>query len=134
MNLADVMDAVSDQLDTITGLRCFPYPAPKVTPPAAVVSYPEAVNFDATYGRGMDRMSLVVWLLVGRVSERSARDQLGAYCDGSGSRSVKAVLESGTYTAFDEVRVESIEFDVIKIGDIDYIAAGFTLDIAGSGA
>lgn len=134
MDLAAVMDQLSARLDTIAGLRCFAYPPPTLTPPAAVVSYPETYEFDATYGRGMDRMKLPVVVVVGRPSERTTRDRLGAYCDGSGASSVKAVLESGTYTAFDTVRVETIDFDVVSIASIDYMAGLFTLDIAGSGS
>jgi len=134
MDLASVMDEVSGRLDTIAGLRCYPYPVATVTPPAAVVSYPDTYTYDATYGRGMDRMSLPVVLVVGKVSDRAARDTLGAYCDGSGTKSVKQVLEGGTYTAFDSLRVESIEFDVVSIAGVDYMAGVFTVDIAGSGA
>jgi hypothetical protein len=78
VDLADVMQAVSDRLDTIAGLRCFAHPPGTVTPPAAVVSYPDKYTFDETYGRGMDRITLpvVVWS-AGKVSDRSARDQLG---------------------------------------------------------
>lgn len=134
MNLADVMQAVADRLDTIDGLRCFGYPPGTVSPPAAVVSYPDTYTYDETYGRGMDRLKLPVVVVVGKVSDRSARNQLGAYVDGSGTSSVKVVLESSTYTAFDSVRVESVEFDMVSIAGVDYMAALFTLDIAGSGA
>lgn len=134
MNLANVMDDISNRLDTIAGLRCFAYPPDMVQPPAAVVTYPDTYTFDETYGRGMDRMSLPVVLVVGKVSDRASRDELGAYCNGTGAASVKAVLESGTYTAFHEVRVEGIEFDVVTIAGTDYMAATFTLDIAGSGS
>jgi hypothetical protein len=51
----------------------------------------------------------------------------------SGASSVKQVLESGTYTAFDELRVTSVEFDVVSIANTDYLAAMFDLDITGSG-
>lgn len=134
MNLADVMDQVAAQLDTITDLRCYAYPPDVVYPPAAIVSYPDAYTFDETYGRGMDRLSLPVVLVVGKVSDRAARDELGAYADGSGSQSVKAVVEAGTYTAFDSVRVESVDFDVVTIAATDYMAALFSLDIVGTGA
>jgi len=134
MNLAAVMDAVAARLQTVSGLRVFAYPPGSLTPPGAVVSYPETYVFDETYGRGMDRLKLPVVVVVGKVSDRAARDQLGAFCDGSGASSVKAVLESGTYTAFHTVRVESIEFDVVTIAAVDYMAALFDLDIAGSGS
>ena len=134
MNLGEVMDAISTRLDSVGGLRCFAYPPGTLTPPAAVVSYPDTVTFDATYARGMDRMSLPVFVVVGRPTDRSTRDLLSAYCNGAGAKSVKAVLESGTYTAFDVVRVEGIKFDVVTIGGTDYMSAEFTLDIGGAGA
>lgn len=134
MDLADVMDEVGDRLDLIDGLRVFRYPPPKIVPPAAVVSYPDTLTFDETYGRGMDRMTLPVVLVVGKVSDRTTRDRLGVYCHGSGPNSVKRVLESGTNTAFDSVRVMSVEFDVVTIAGTDYMAAMFDLDISGQGA
>ena len=134
MDLAAVMQAVSDRLDTIDGLRCSAFPPGTVTPPAAIVSYPESIDFDQTYRRGTDRMTLPVVLVVGKVSDRATRNNLAPYCKGSGASSVKEVLESGTYTAFDQVVVQKIDFDTVSIADVDYMAALFTLDIAGSGA
>jgi len=133
MNVAAVMQAVADRLDTIADLRCFAYPEAALSPPGAVVLYPERIAFDETYQRGMDRITLPVLLVVGKVSDRSARDQIGAYCDGSGAASVKQVVESGTYTAFDVVTVTSVDFDVVTLAGTDYLAANFTLDIVGKG-
>lgn len=133
MNLKDVMDEVAGQLDTIGGLRTYAFPPDSLAPPAAVVSYPDDYTFDATYGRGTDRMTLPVVVVVGKPSDRSTVERLGAYADGSGARSVKAVVEAGTHTAFDTVRVMSIEFDVVTIGGQDYMAALFDLDIVGEG-
>lgn len=133
MNLVDVRREVVERLDTISGLRCHMTMPLKVTPPAAWTA-PETITFDATYGRGSDEMELSVVVVIGRASERSAHDDLAAYCDGSGARSVKAVLESGTYTAFDLVRVVSAEFDVVTIAQVDYLAALFDLAIAGPGS
>jgi hypothetical protein len=134
MDLNDVMDEVAAQLDTISGLRCFAYPPDDVQPPAAIVSYPEAITFDETYGRGMDRMTMPVWLLVDRVVDRTSRARLAAYCAGSGASSVKAVLESGTYTAFHTVRVTGVEFESVTVAGTEYVAAIFDLDIAGAGS
>ena len=134
MNLADVMDEVGDQLDTIEGLRVFRYPPDLVVAPAAVVTYPAEYLYDATYGRGSDTMDLRVIVLVGKVSDRKSRDLIAAYVNGSGPASVKAVLEAGEYTAFDTVRVEGVEFDVIKVAAVEHLAASFTLDITGTGA
>lgn len=135
MDLGDVMDQVADRLDSITGLRVYPYPPDTVAPPAAIVTYPESIDYDATYARGMDRIpDLRVIVLVGRVSDRASRDAISVYADGSGTQSVKAVVEAGTYTAFDSVRVTGAEFDVISMAGVEYLAATFHLDIAGEGA
>lgn len=135
MDLSDVMDEVGDLLDTIAGLRVFRYPPDKPPhPPAAIVSYPD-LEFDATYGRGMDRMTLPVFLLVGKVSDRSTRDNVTKWVTGSGADSVKAVLEAGApYTAFDTLRVMDAEFDPYRIGAVDYLSARLNIDIAGQGA
>lgn len=134
MNLADVMQALADRLDTIAGLRVHGHPPDKVTPPAAIVTYPDTYTYDETYGRGMDRIELPVVVVVGKVSARSSRDDLARFVDGSGVASVKAVLESGTYTAFDTVRVTQAVFDIVTIAGVDYLAATLTVDITGQGA
>jgi hypothetical protein len=135
MNLGDVMDQVAARLDTIDGLRVFAYPPDNLTPPAAWIAYPAAYEFDATYGRGMDRITdLGVVVAVGKVSDRSTRDLISQYTDGSGSASVKAVLQTGTYNAFHTLRVTEVTFDVLTRGGTDYLAALFTLDIAGQGS
>lgn len=134
MDLAAVMDEVAAHLKPIDGLRVYAYPPDDVTPPAAVVAYPDTLTYDATYGRGTDRMSVPVVVLVGKVSDRASRDRLAVYADGSGERSFKAALEVEDYTTCDFVRVESAEFDVMRMAGVDYLAATFTLDIAGEGA
>jgi hypothetical protein len=128
------MDEIADELDTIAGLRVFAYPPDSITPPAAIVAYPEEIQFDATYDRGADTLALPVIVAVGKVHDRNTRDLVDAYCAGTGAKSVKAVVEAGTYTAFDTVRVDRAELDVVTIGSADYLAAIFDLDIIGDGA
>lgn len=134
MNLASVMDEVATKLGTITGLRVFAYPPPAVTPPAAVVSYPDSYTYDETYGRGMDRLMLPVVVVVGKATDRTARDAIATYVNGSGTGSVKAGLETGPYTAFHTLRVVSVEFDVVTIAGTEYLAGLFDLDITGQGS
>lgn len=133
MNLDTVMDAIANQLGTITGLRAHAYPPDMIEPPAAVVTWPD-ITFDGTYGRGMDRLELPVVVAVGKPYDRATRALMAPYVAGSGAKSIKAVVESGTYTAFDTVRVSTATFDVISIGGVEFLAATFTLDIAGRGA
>lgn len=133
MDLNDVVDELSTQLQTITGLRVHSEPPGTVDPPAAVISWPE-VDFDGTYGRGMDKLTLPLVLVVGKTSERIARKTINTYVNGSGTKSVKAVLEAGTYTAFDVVRVVSAAPEIDSVGGVEFLAYVFSLEIAGQGA
>lgn len=134
MDLAAVMDDLGVALETIPGLRVFPYWADRITPPAAVVGWPEPLTYDSTLRRGADQVELPVMVLVGKVDARTSRDTVAAYADGDGERSVKAVLEAYTPTAFDSVRVTRCEFGVMTVAGTDYLAATFYLDIIGKGA
>lgn len=129
-----MMTEVASRLDTIDGLRVFAYPQGQVRPPAAIVSYPEDVEFDVTYVRGLDRIILPVVVLLGRPNDRGTRDRMSAYAAGSGPASIKAVLESGTYTAFDLIVVTGAQFDPYTDGGVQYLGGVFMCEISGSGA
>lgn len=136
MILTDVMDDVARRLNMIQGLRAYEFPPDKIEPPAAVVSYPDQYTYDGTYRRGADRMTLPVVAVVGRANDRASRDLIAIYVDGDGPSSFKRVLESPdlpAYTAFHSLRVMQVEFDVVTIAGVDYVAALFDLDILGSG-
>jgi hypothetical protein len=134
MNLATVMDQIGDRLDTIPDLNVFRYPPDRIEPPAVIIGYPEEYGFDKAFGRGIDQLFLPVRIVEGKVSVRATRDRLAAYVNGSGARSFKQVIESGTYTAFTSIRGTGWSFDVSSIAGTDYQAATLTLDIQGTGA
>lgn len=137
MDLAAVMDELAVKLraaPSLTG-RTYAYPPATLVPPAAIVTYPTDGTFDATYGRGVDTMTGVVVIVVGRPADRTTRDRISGYIDGAGPESVKALLDGDgdDYTSCDGVRVADWETDVHTIGGIDYMAALFRLEIAGPG-
>lgn len=134
VNLGDCMDQVANRLSTIAGLRVHAWPVTSVTPPTAVVLFPQNYTYDVTYGRGVDRMTLQVAVMVGRATERTTRDLLAKYLDGSGPSSVKAVLDSGTYGAFDSVRVTGVDVDIMTMNSVDFWGAVFDLDLIGPGS
>ena len=134
MNLADVMEQISDQAATISGLNCFPYPPDSISPPTFEVNLPESIDFDQTYVRGTDAVTLTANVLVGRASHRAAVLNLAPYVAGSGSSSIKAVLEAGTYTAFDTIHVSQVDFAIFPYGAVEYLGAQFTINITGSGS
>jgi hypothetical protein len=136
VDLKLVMDEIATRLRTVPGLsgRTFAYPQAKVDGLAGIVSYPDRINYDQTYGRGMDVFAAVpVFVVVGRPTDRSARDRLAGFTAGIGASSVKVALEAAGATNWDDLQVKTCEIDVIKIGAVDYLAAMFSLDIAGRG-
>lgn len=134
MDLAAVMDDLGTALEGITGLRVFPYWADRITPPAAVVGWPDPLTYDSTLTRGADQVELPVIVMVGKVDSRTARDAVAAYANGSGASSVKAVIEAHDATAYDSARVTRAEFGSISVAGVDYLAATFYIDIFGSGS
>lgn len=137
MNLVPVMDEIAEKLRAAPSLagRTYAYPQAKVVPPAAIVTYPTDGTFDATYGRGVDTMTGGIVIVVGRPNERTARDRLAKYINGTGAESVKALVDGDEddYTSCDGVRVAEWETDVYTLGAIDYLAVIFRLEIAGPG-
>ena len=137
MDLAAVMEEIATSVRGVSGLagRTFAYPPPTVTGLAGIVSYPDRIDYDQTYGRGMDMIrDLPVLIVVGKATDRTARDRVAQYAAGSGALSVKAAVEADPHTSFDDIRVTSCEFDVVTIASVDYISALFRMDIAGQGA
>lgn len=130
------MDELGTALSSVDGLRVFPYSADRVTPPAAIVGWPDVIDYDTTFGRGSDSMVLPVWVVVGKVDARSSRNTLAAYLDGSGSSSVKAAVDGGTYTACDSATVTGVPNGVesVSIAGTEYLAAIFNVSITGKGA
>lgn len=137
MQIAAVMDRLGDALKTISGLRVFPYYAPRITPPAALVGWPDTYEFDSTLARGADRLVLPVTVVVGKADERSARDLLTKYADGTGSSSVKQAIEQhnpASGAAWDSARVMTVEFHTVAIASVSYLAATFHTEVIGRGA
>lgn len=134
MDVTAVIVELTGRVDGLAGLRAYSWPVSPISPPASYFGYPENLEFDATGGRGMDRLSLPLVVVAGRAEERTSRDKLAAWCTGSGPTSIKAAIEFGEPVAFDSVRVEGVEFEPVTISGVDYAGAIFTLDIAGQGA
>lgn len=134
MNLVDVMDQLGDALDEISGLRVWRYPPGSITPPAAVVGWPETLELETAYQQGAASMTIPIVVLEGKVSERSSALRLGAYAAGTGAKSIKAAIDDyASYTALDVATVRRVEFDIYTVAAVDHLAAVFDVDIIGSG-
>lgn len=125
------MDALGVRLDTIPGLRVFDYPPDQIPVPAAVVGYPEAIDYDRAYQAGADAATFPIHVLVGKVSDRASRDAIGPYVARSGASSVKTVLEADPTLAgaIDSLRVVRATFSTMTAGGVDYLAATFDVEV-----
>lgn len=132
LDLNAVMDAIGARLLGVTGLRVYDYAADGAAPPAAIVALPETVEYDTVAGRGADRVVIPVTVLVGKVSDRAARDQLAQYVSGTGASSVKTAIEGGTGDlggVAHTVRVTAARIDVVTIQAVEYLGASFDVEV-----
>lgn len=134
MKLDDVMDEVALVLGQLTGLNVFAYPPPTLTPPSGYVSYPQSVGYDETYARGQDQFTdLPIVLVASKVTDVTARNVVAGWASGGGQRSIKKAMEAWSWVSCDDVTVTSCEFDVEKIGGVEYLAALFKATVVGPG-
>lgn len=137
MSLAAVMSELAARLDTVPNLNVYTGWPSRVVAPAAIVVYPTRVEYDQTYHgathRGPDRYELPVVAVIARMPDEKALPDLDGYASGSGPRSVKAVLESGVYTTFEQtsLHVGDGEFDVYRFAGVDYLACVFGVSLMG---
>ena len=131
MDVPEVMSGLGNQLRTISGLRVRDYPSDSTNPPEAIVSFPENIEYDTVMARGADRLVFPVTVLVGRVSDRTARTRLGDYLSGEGDRSVKAAIEADKTLggAADTTRVMEADTAIWTMGGSDLLAATFTIEV-----
>lgn len=133
MSITDVMDGLGGRLATITNppVRVYDFPADAVAVPAAVVLFPETLTYDDTMARGADRATFQVLVLVGKVSDRAARDALALYMAGTGARSIKTVIEADKTLggAAQTTRVTQAIVETFTVGGADYLGCRFTIDV-----
>jgi hypothetical protein len=127
MTLAKNMDAVAELIKVAEIVpRSYPYPVESINPPCAVVGYPDVYDYDLTARRGSDRMSLPVWLILGRVVERATRDAVSSLL---AEGTVKAALDGDLDGTCQSCRVQGLTLETVSVAGLDYLALRLTLDI-----
>lgn len=134
MIIGDVMDQIGQQLDTIDGLRVKDYDPDEIQVPCGIVSLPTGdIDYLRQYVRGADSLQINVIILVAADGDRKRRDLITSYADGSGPKSIKQVLERGSYTAFETIAVQKARFAFLTYNRIKYLGIMFTCMIMGKG-
>jgi|TARA_B110000259_G_scaffold122917_1_gene139391 hypothetical protein len=122
---------LATNLGTISGLRTAAEVPDNPTPPIGIINL-DSVDYDGAMQGGLTTYSFVVTVIVGRAAEREMQRKLDAYCDPTGSQSVKLAIESDKTLSGEvyDLRVErSSGMGSIIINDQNYLAAEFTVTV-----
>ena len=96
ITISQLRAGAQTQLDTIAILRTVYDYIPDTAPatPCGIVGN-VSLDWDEAMQRGLDAATFSVYVVVSRMSERSAQDTLDSLLAGSGAGSVKTALEAG---------------------------------------
>ncbi len=135
LHLARVMQEVALAASRVTGItRFYSYPPATLVAPAGYVSYPSRILYNQTYQRGQaDYEDLPIVLVVGKPSDRRARDLVAEWSAADGPRSIVSALEEWDWQSCDDLTIGSAEFDVERIAGVDYLAVMFKASAVGPG-
>lgn len=103
----------------------------QINPPAALVR-PSRTDYDQTMGRGLDEIEMLVLLIVGRMDDRSAQLALDAYCDTTGTSSVKRAIESNRTLSgvINDLRVTQMRnYGPVEFAGAAYLGAEFVVSV-----
>jgi len=128
-SVAELREGIATNLRTISGLRALATVPDNPTPPIAII-YPQNIEYDETFNRGLQTYTFRVVVVVGRVDERSAQNRLDSFVASTGSNSVKLAIESDKTLngkAFDTRVTTMTNYGSIDISEVVYLSAEFTV-------
>jgi hypothetical protein len=133
VSIATIRAGLGTNLATLSGLRIATSLPEQVNPPQAVISL-QSVAYDGALRGGLTTYTFMVTVIVARMSERTAQSILDGYIS-PGSGAIKNAIESDKSlggSAFD-VRVEAMSnVGSLTIGEVNYLAADFTVTVYGN--
>lgn len=129
--IAEIRDGIADNLATIAGLRTAPVIPDQVNPPFAIIGF-DSVDFDTTFGRGLDTYSFTVTVIVSRADGRNSQNLLDVYCAPTGASSIKTAIEldRSLGSKANDLRVTGLSnYGNLTIGETNYLAAEFAVTV-----
>lgn len=129
--ISQIRTGLSNRLATITGLRSGPTIPDNVNPPYAIIS-PSSVDYHRAFNNALSTYNFTITLVVGRVSERTAQNNLDAYCSPSGASSIRVAIESDKTlggVVFDTIVTGMRNYGSVTIGENTYLAAEFDIAV-----
>jgi len=133
VSISDLRSGLAANLETIPGLRVYAVLPDVVNPPSAMITL-DKITYNRQMKQAMSEYMFKVTVVVGRVSERIAQQNLDLLVAPSGD-SVKAAIESDRTlggSAFDVFVPELSLFGAVSLGGIDYLSAEFSVQVFAS--
>ena len=130
-SITAIRSGLATNLGTITGLRSGATIPDNVNPPYAIIA-PSSVDYHRAFNNALSTYNFTITLVVGRVSERTAQNNLDAYCSPTGSSSIRVAIESDKTlggVAFDTIVTGMRNYGSVTIGENTYLAAEFDLTV-----
>lgn len=136
MDVEAVFTGLRNNAGAIVGLNVFEFAPDSITPP---VFFPHDVeiDWDQTFGRGMDAFTITARLLVAKADDRAGQKTLKGYLAGSGSLSLKQALQADKTLggACDALHVKSVRgYGVYEHNAQHFYGAEFSIYVIGQGS
>lgn len=128
-SLSQLREGIATNLRTISGLRAIATIPDNPNPPLAII-YPQNMEYDDSFNRGLTTYTFRLVVVVGRVDERSAQNRLDAFVSSTGASSIKLAVESDKTLggrAFDTRVSAMTNYGSIDISEVTYLSAEFTI-------
>ena len=130
--ITQIRTGLASALGNISGLRTSPIVPDSPNPPMGWVE-PQTVNYDLSFGRGLDEFDFDLTILVQRTNDvRTAQNKLDLYCSSSGAQSVKRAIELDRTLGglVQDCRVTGLSsYGQATYGETTYLAAVFAVKV-----
>lgn len=128
LDMAATMDAIAAAL--VSGgctAKAYAYPASTVQKRQAAVGYPESVEFDMTFGRGLEAATFPVWLICGYPTEETTRDEVSRLV--GSATDVKTALDGNLGGVVSSLRVTDCRIETYETTGGAYVAVRFDCEV-----
>lgn len=130
MAISDLRRGLAENLQSLKGLRVIETLPDVINPPMAMIGLDKIV-YNRQNNAAMSEYTFKVTVVVGRVVERVAQNNLDVYVS-PGAGSIKHALESDKSLggfAYDVFVPELSGYGAIQVNGIDYLSAEFSVQV-----
>jgi hypothetical protein len=130
MAISDLRRGLANNLQTIKGLRVIETLPDVINPPMAMIGL-DKIMYNRQNNAAMSEYTFKVTVVVGRVVERVAQNNLDVYV-APGEGSIKQAIESDRTLggfAYDVYVGELSAYGSIQVNAIDYLSAEFSVQV-----